>query len=88
MRPWAVVVLLLADVVVSSLVPSPWNALVAVTVCAGVLLGLVLLVRAIRRSPNYVSQTGYESPRVRAPKLVRDEGVAEGTVLPEKRIER
>jgi hypothetical protein len=86
-KPWLVAALVAVDVVLYPRLPYPWNGVVALIVCAGCLAVVVLIVRGVRRDRGFVSLSGYEWHR-QAPEHVKDEGVAEGTVLPEKRIER
>lgn len=64
------------------------RAWVPLVLGAVVLAALVLLIREILRNPNFVADSEeYERPGT-TPEHVRDAGVVEGVILPEKRLPR
>lgn len=72
--------------------PDEWfRAVVALTGVAGSMVTAVL-VRAVQAHPNYIDVRDGHAPapiaprRPRSVREVREPGVVEGTVLPEKRI--
>jgi hypothetical protein len=62
----------------------PW--LLALFAAAGV-AAVAALIRGVRRDPGFVAAEGYEWHR-QTPDEVRDPGVVDGVVLPEKRLPR